>query len=142
MVQKILSEVRAFLLIAGFCMVCTGAQADGPSFEPFWAKFKTAVASKNATEVAVNSRFPIEMPYGMDPIVDAKDLQARYSELFDGESDASVCFSSEAPEPRDGHYEIACGLKDGDDEAGKPIVYLFELVKGAWKFVGLDNANE
>ena len=119
-----------------------GSAADGAPFEPFWAKFKSAVAAKNVSLVAANSQFPVQMPYGATPIADAKDLEARFTEVFDGDADAVTCFGGEAPEQRDGRYEVACGMKDGDEEAGKPNVYSFELVKGVWKFAGFDNANE
>ena len=134
--------LRIHLAIVALASAGLAAAAERPAFDAFWLKFKAAVGAKSSAQVASLSRFPIEMPYGVKAVADAKALGMRFSEVFDGEADAAACFSQETPSPQDKRYEIACGFKGGGDKGDKPIVYSFEFVKGAWKFVGLDNVNE
>lgn len=111
-------------------------------FDPFWAAFQQAVTSDAFQDIAERSRFPIEMPYGASPVTDGKDLRTRFGDVFDGEADAAACFAKEPPQAIEARYEVACPPKGGDEAAGKPIIYRFEWVDGAWKFTGIDNINE
>jgi hypothetical protein len=113
-------------------------------FKTFWQKFKTAVEKKDKNAVVEMSRFPVSMPYGAASVKTKAALAKRFAEIFDGEANAEKCFATEKPAKASAKkYEIACGFKkDATGEAGKPIVYSFELTKTGWKFVGLDNINE
>jgi hypothetical protein len=114
------------------------------NFNNFWTKLKTAVRAKDKTAVAGLTKFPLSMPYGQASVKSKAQLSARYSEIFDGEADAVKCFVAEKPQLESkSRYFVSCGFKnDKSGEAGKPIVYSFELTKTGWRFTGLDNINE
>jgi hypothetical protein len=68
----------------------------------------------------------------------------RYSEIFKGEANAAQCFAKVEPQKESARrYEIYCPFKGTpNDMENAPIRFMFELTKGDWKFVGLDNINE
>lgn len=111
------------------------------SAENFWHRFKSAVASGDKRAVAMMTRFPLGMSYGVPSVRNRAALARRYSEVFSQQADAVKCFETAKPEteaakPR--QFTIAC-----PDAAGNLVViYHFERGPKGWKFVALDNINE
>jgi len=94
--------------------------------------------------VAEMTKFPLSMPYEVKAVKNKEALLRRYNEIFKGEANAAQCFRSGEPRKESaGHYEIYCPFKETPkDKENAPIRFLFELTKGGWRFVGLDNINE
>jgi hypothetical protein len=117
------------------------AQTD---FSTFWKKFRSAVIAGDKATVAEMTKFPLSMPYLLKAVKNKEDLLRRYNEIFKGEANAARCFATGEPQKESaGHYEIYCPFKETpDDRENAPIRFEFELTKGGWKFVGLDNVNE
>jgi hypothetical protein len=94
--------------------------------------------------VAGITKFPLSMPYGVKAVKNKEDFLRRYNEIFKGEANAAQCFGSAEPHKEsDRQYEIYCPFKETpDDRENAPIRFIFELTKGGWRFVGLDNVNE
>ena len=116
----------------------------GSDFSAFWQKFKSAVIAGDKAMVAEMTKFPLSMPYGVKAVKNKEDFPRRYNEIFKGEANAAQCFATGEPRKESaGHYEIYCPFKDTpNDWENAPIRFIFELTKGGWKFVGLDNINE
>ena len=113
-------------------------------FSTFWKKFRSAVIAGDKATVAEMTKFPLSMPYLVKAVKNKEDFLRRYNEIFKGEANAAQCFRSAEPhkEP-DQRYEIYCPFKETpDDRENAPIRFEFELTKGGWRFVGLDNINE
>ena len=151
---KALSEHNSFLpirLIRGqtwlvgvlILLLCPNAFAQ-TDFSTFWKKFRTAVIAGEKATVADMTKFPLSMPYDVKAVKNKEDFLRRYSEIFKGEANAAQCFGSAEPhEESDRRYEIYCPFKETpEDKENAPIRFIFELTKGGWKFVGLDNINE
>ena len=151
---KALSEHNSFLpirLIRGqtwlvgvlILLLCPNAFAQ-TDFSTFWKKFRTAVIAGEKATVADMTKFPLSMPYEVKAVKNKEDFLRRYSEIFKGEANAAQCFGSAEPyEESDRRYEIYCPFKETpEDKENAPIRFIFELTKGGWKFVGLDNINE
>ena len=117
------------------------AQTD---FSTFWKKFKSAVIAGEKATVTEMTKFPLSMPYGVKAVRDKEDFLRRYNEIFKVEANAAQCFASAEPRKEsDRRYEIYCPFKETpDDRENAPIRFEFELTKGGWRFVGLDNINE
>src|SRR5882762_324286 len=113
-------------------------------FAAFWQKFKSAVIAGDKATIAEMTKFPRSMPYEVKAVKNKEDFSRRYNEIFKGEANAAQCFASAKPHKESaGHYEIYCPFKDTpNDWENAPIRFEFELTKGAWKFVGLNNINE
>jgi hypothetical protein len=113
-------------------------------FSAFWKKFKGAVIAGDKTAVADMTKFPLSMPYGVKAAKNKENFLRRYDEIFKGEANAAQCFGSIEPRKESGRqYDIYCPFKETpDDKENAPIRFIFELTKGGWKFVGLDNINE
>jgi hypothetical protein len=113
-------------------------------FPAFWKKFKSAVIAGDKAAVAEMTKFPLSMPYGVKAVKNKEGFSRRYNEIFKGEANAAQCFRSAEPNKEsDRRYEIYCPFKETpDDKENAPIRFIFELTKGSWKFVGLDNVNE
>jgi hypothetical protein len=135
------SKFIVFLIVAAFAFnLQVQAQTD---FNAFWTKFKNAVKAKDKTAVAALTKFPLSMPYGQAAVKNKAQLATRFDNIFNGEASAAKCFSAEKPvKDTASRYIVACGFKNDNGDAGKPIVYSFEKTKTGWKFVGLDNINE
>ena len=109
--------------------------------EEFWTKFKTAVIKKDKATVASLSKYPIGMPYGFRSIRNRAQLLSRYSEVFNHEGDAAVCFKTARPEgdaAKPKEFSVACPNGAGD----LVVIYSFVLTPSGWRFRGLDNLNE
>ena len=117
------------------------AQTD---FSAFWKKFKSAVIAGDKAAVAEMTKFPLSMGYEMKVVKNKENFSRRYNEIFKGEANAGQCFKSAEPRKEStGRYEIYCPFKDTPrDWENAPIRFIFELTKGGWRFVGLDNINE
>ena len=117
------------------------AEAD---FSAFWKGFKSAVVAGDKVKVAEMTKFPLSMPYGVKAVKDKEGFMRRYDEIFKGEANAAQCFRGAEPNKQsDRQYEIYCPFKETpDDKENAPIRFIFELTKGGWRFVGLDNINE
>ena len=137
--------IRAQTWLAGVLILLSFPNAFAESdFSAFWKKFKSAVTASDKTTVAEMTKFPLSMPYGVKAVKNKEDFLRRYNEIFKGEANAAQCFRSAEPHKEsDRRYEIYCPFKETpDDRENAPIRFVFELTKGSWRFVGLDNINE
>ena len=130
----------AMLLILSLCP-SSFAQTD---FSTFWQKFKSAVIAGDKAAVAEMTKFPVSMSYLEKPVKNKEDFLRRYNEIFKGEANAPQCFGSVKPQKESAkQYKVYCPFKETpDDWENAPICFIFELTKGGWRFVGLDNINE
>jgi hypothetical protein len=128
--MKTLTTLSLLLLLTG---------AD--SAETFFQSFKTAVSKHDVETIARLSKFPIGMSYGIPAIKTKVQLNKRYRQLFNEQTDAAACFSKakiEMDPENPKRFSVAC-----PDAAGNEVViYHFEQTKMGWKFTGLDNLNE
>jgi hypothetical protein len=128
--MKTLTTLSLLLLLTG---------AD--TFDTFWQDFRSAVSKHDVETIARLSKFPIGMSYGIPTIKTKAQLNKRYRQLFNEQSDAVKCFEKAKPEvdadnPK--HFSVAC-----PDAAGNEVViYHFQQTRTGWKFTGLDNINE
>jgi hypothetical protein len=137
--------IRAQTGLAGVLILLSFSNALAESdFLAFWKKFKAAVAAGDKAAAAETTKFPLSMPYGVKAVKNKEDFLHRYNEIFKGEANAAQCFRSVEPHKEsDRRYEIYCPLKETpNDMENAPIRFVFELTKGGWRFVGLDNVNE
>ena len=113
-------------------------------FPAFWQKFKSAVIAGDKAAVAEMTKFPLSMPYGVKAVKNKENFLRRYDEIFKGEANAAQCFrSAKSQKESDRRYDIYCPFKETpNDLENAPIRFMFELTKGGWRFVGLDNINE
>src|SRR6478672_4545766 len=113
-------------------------------FSTFLGKFKSAVIAGDKAAVAEMTKFPLSMPYEVKTVKNKEGFLRRYDEIFKGEANAAQCFQGVEPHKEsDRQYDIYCPFKDTPkDLENAPIRFIFELTKGGWKFVGLDNVNE
>ena len=138
-------QIRGQTWLAGVLILLLFPNAFAESdFPAFWKKFKTAVATGDKATVAEMTTFPLSMPYLQKAVKNRADFLRRYNEIFKGEANAAQCFGSAKPHKEsDRRYDIYCPFKGTpNDWENAPILFIFELTKGAWKFVGLDNVNE
>lgn len=137
--------IRAQTWLAGILILLSfpSAFAQG-DFSAFWKKFKAGVISGDKAAVAEMTKFPLSMPYEVKAVKNKESFLRRYDEIFKGEADAAQCFRSAKPQKEsDGRYDVYCPFKGTpDDWENAPNRFMFELTKGGWKFVGLDNVNE
>ena len=136
-------SVRTWL--AGVLILLSFPNAFGESdFSAFWQKFKSAVIAGDKAAVAEMTKFPLSMPYEVKAVKNKEGFSRRYDEIFKGEANAAQCFKSAEPQKEsDRRYGIYCPFKDTpNDWENAPIRFIFELTKGGWRFVGLDNVNE
>jgi hypothetical protein len=117
------------------------AQADCSAF---WKKFRSAVIAGDKAKVAEMTKFPVSMPYGVKAVKNKKDFSRRYNDIFKGEANAAQCFGNAELHKESGRrYAVYCPFKETpNDWENAPIRFQFELTKGGWRFVGLDNINE
>lgn len=137
--------IRGQTWLAGILILLLFPNAFAESdFSAFWKTFKSAVTSGNKATVAEMTKFPVSMPYGINAVKNKEAFLRRYNEIFNGEANAAQCFASGKPQKESAQrYEIYCPFKDTpNDWENAPIRFIFELSKGGWKFVGLDNINE
>ena len=115
-------------------------------FSAFWKKFKSGVIAGDKAAIAEMTKFPLSMSYMVKDVKNKREFLRRYDEIFDGEANAAQCFKSAEPHKQsDREYGIYCPFKDSTPEPWEntpPIRFIFELTKGGWRFVGLDNINE
>ena len=142
--MKIIITILCIGLLIGGSLgsprLSSSPQGDGAR-EEFWTKFKTAVIKKDKATVASLSQYPIGMPYGFRSIRNRAQLLSRYSEVFNHEGDAAVCFKTARPEgdaAKPKEFSVACPNGAGD----LVVIYSFVLTPSGWRFRGLDNLNE
>jgi len=131
--------------LAGVLILLSSSNAFAQSeFSSFWKSFRSAVIAGDKTTVAEMTKFPLSMPYSVKAVKSREDFLRRYNEIFKGEANAVQCFASAKPQKQSAHnYNTYCPFKDTpNDWENAPIRFEFELTKGGWKFVGLDNINE
>lgn len=119
----------------------SSSRQDNDGFAAFWQKFKTAVISGDKATVAALSKFPIGMPYGIRSIRNQADLNKRYREVFNEQTNAAKCFAKHKPE-RDPTNQKLYSVYCPDAGGNEVVSYSFERTKLGWKFVSLDNINE
>jgi len=137
--------IRAQTCLAGVLILLSFPNAFADTdFSTFWQKFRSAVIAGDKATVAEMTKFPLSMPYLVKAVKNKEDFLRRYNEIFKGEANAAQCFGSAGPHKESGgRYEIYCPFKETpDDRHNGPIRFEFELTKGGWRFVGLDNINE
>jgi hypothetical protein len=137
--------IRAQTWLAGFLILLSFPNAfAGSDFSGFWKTFKSNVMAGDKAKVAEMTKFPLSMPYGVKAVKNKEHLFRRYNEIFKGEANAAQCFKSAEPQKEsDRQYNIYCPCRDTpNDWENAPIRFIFELTKGGWRFVGLDNINE
>jgi hypothetical protein len=137
--------IRAQTWLAGVLILLSFPNAFAESdFSAFWKEFKSAVVAGDKPKVAGMTKFPLSMPYEVKAVKNKEAFSRRYDEIFKGEANAAQCFKSAKPRKESaGHYEIYCPFKGTpNDWENAPIRFMFELTKGGWTFVGLDNVNE
>jgi hypothetical protein len=108
----------AALLIAMFfyCAVSGFAETD---FNPFWLKFKVAVAKKDKAAVASMTKLPYMLE---SKPLDKAQFIAKYDEIFPR---ATVnCFTKAKPTLEHGNCFVFCYEQ----------IYCFSKEKGQWKF--------
>lgn len=131
----------SLLLVLVSSSLAAGPIQDKDSVETFWQSFKAAVGKRDVDTVARLSKFPIGMSYGISTIKTKAQLNKRYPQVFNEQTDAVACFAKAKPEldqetPK--QFTVAC-----PDAAGNEVViYHFQLTRTGWKFTGLDNLNE
>jgi len=131
--------------LAGILILLSFSNAFAESdFSAFWKKFKAAVAAGDKATAAEMTKFPLSMPYEVKAVKNKESFLRRYDEIFKGEANAAQCFRTIEPNKEsERRYEIYCPFKETpEDKENAPIRFIFELTKGGWKFVGLDNINE
>ena len=141
----IIRTARAQLWLAGVWILLSFPTAFAESdFSSFWKTFKAAVIAGNKATVAEMTKFPLSMPYEVKAVKNKEEFSHRYGEIFKGEANAAQCFGKAEPHKQsDRQYDIYCPFKGTpNDWENAPIRFIFELTKGGWKFVGLDNINE
>jgi len=137
--------IRGHAWLAGVLILLsfsnTFAQTD---FSAFWKKFKSAVVAGDKAAVTEMTKFPVSMPYGVKGVKNKENFSRRYDEIFKDEANAAQCFAKAEPRKESAkRYEIYCPFKDTpNDMENAPSRFMFELTKGGWRFVGLDNINE
>ena len=128
-------------IMTGLCL-CAALPAAGQkarpqnaaAFNAFWAKFQRAVAGDDRETVAALTKFPLTMPYGVRPIRTKAQLLKDYAKIFDAET--KRCLAAARPErenDKSTRFNVFCG---------EAMLYQFDLVGGAYKFVAVDNINE
>lgn len=131
------------LLMSGTVLALSGSTftTRDDSFQAFWQRFKSAVVSGDKKTVAGLSRFPIGMSYGIRSIKNSVDLNRRYRDVFNNQTDAAKCFSTKEPvADTDNVKRFTVGCPDA--AGNEVVIYEFERTKMGWKFVQLDNINE
>jgi hypothetical protein len=137
--------VRVQTWLAGVLILLSFSNAFAQTdFSTFWKKFRSAVIAGDKATVAEMTKFPLSMGYEMEVVKNKENFSRRYNEIFKGEANAAQCFGSAEPHKEsDRRYEIYCPFKETpEDKENAPIRFEFELTKGGWRFVGLDNINE
>ena len=137
--------IPAHTWLAGLLILLSFSNAFAESdFSAFWKKFKSAVVAGDKAAVAEMTKVPLSMSYGVKAVKNKESFLRRYGEIFNGEANAAKCFAKAEPQKEsDGQYDIYCPFKETpNDMENAPIRFIFELTKGGWRFVGLDNINE
>ena len=141
----LIPTIRVQLWLAGALILLVFPNAFAESdFSAFWKKFKSAVIAGDKAAVVEMTKFPVSMSYGVKAIKNKENFLRRYDEIFKGEANAAQCFTKAQPRKESGQrYEIYCPFKQTpNDMENAPIRFMFEMTKGGWRFVGLDNVNE
>ena len=136
--------MKTLLLIAATCLcLCATSPAREqqqttpprpPAFADFWPKFQSAVAKNDREAVAALVKFPLTMPYGVPAIKTKAQFNQRYAKIFDAAT--RKCFAAAHPERENNkstRYNVFCG---------EAMLYMFDVVGGAYKLVAVDNVNE
>ena len=135
--MKTITSLTLILLLA----TASFAAQTPPSFEGFWQSFKTAVSKRDVETIARLSKFPIEMSYGIRAVKTKAQLNRRFRQIFNEQTNAAACFEKAKPEVNADNpklYSVAC-----PDAAGNEVViYHFAQTRTGWRFTGLDNLNE
>jgi aminopeptidase N len=137
--------ISAQTWLAGILILLSFSNAFAESdFSAFWKTLKSAVIAGDKAKVAEMTQFPLSMPYEVKAVKNKENFLRRYDEIFKGEANAAQCFRSAEPQKEsDRRYDIYCPFKETpNDMENAPIRFTFELTKGGWRFVGLDNVNE
>ena len=142
MTKKTVTASLVLLMVVLLLPMTTKSVQGDPSIETFWARFKAAVIKGDKAAVAQMSKFPIEMQYRVRSVRTVAQLNKRYREVFNGETNAAKCFAEAKPDidpQKPKWFTVGCRINNTGDVA---IVYGFVKTKTGWKFTSLDNINE
>jgi len=142
MIRKTVRASLLLLMVVFLLPTTTRSFQGDPSIQTFWLKFKAAVIKGDKAAVAQMSKFPIEMQYRVRSVRTVAQLNKRYREVFNGETNAAKCFAEAKPDvdPQNPKwFTVGCRINNTGDVA---IVYGFVKTKTGWKFTSLDNINE
>ena len=117
--MKLLIATALTLLVA--MTPIKGAGIKDESFAPFWAQFKTAVASKNKEAIAAMTKFPFE--YLSDRLTKA-DFMKKCDAIFSVK--VQRCLPNAKPVKADDRdsYSVFCGS----------TIFVFEKGTGGYQF--------
>ena len=117
--MKLLIATALTLLVA--MTPIKGAGIKDESFAPFWAQFKTAVASKNKEAIAAMTKFPFE--YLSDSLTKA-DFMKKCDAIFSAK--VQRCLRDAKPVKADDRdsYSVFCGQ----------TIFVFEKGNGGYQF--------
>jgi hypothetical protein len=122
------------LAVAPFAHAQKTAPQSAPAFDAFWKNFQSAVARYDKAAIAAVTKFPLSMPYGVPSVKTRAQFLQRYAKIFDAAT--RKCFATARPERennKSARWNVLCG---------DAMLYEFDLVGGAYKFVAVDNINE
>lgn len=137
-------KIRLTIYLSFILLAASVNVAAQTNFESFWENFKAAIAKGDKNAVAGMSKFPLNMPYGVDSVKNKAAFLKRYKEIFDGDVNAAKSFPKAKPFKENAKsYSVYCPFKTTpEDFENAPNNYYFVLTKTGWKFAGLDNINE
>jgi hypothetical protein len=123
------------LLLLGTVLVPAGGSSaqNHDDFLLFWRKFKTAVIKGDRKSVARLTKFPVSVAEGVPYIQNSAELNRRFGELFNQQTDAARCFASKQPEvdtENSSIYRVVC-----PNQADNFVAYEFEQTKRGWQFI-------
>src|SRR3954468_14978770 len=104
--MQLLIATALTLLVAMTPTKAAGVNEDAKSFAPFWAQFKTAVASKNKEAIAAKTKFPFV--YRGDSLTKANFMK-KCDAIFSAQ--VQRCFRDAKPVKHDApnSYSVFCG---------------------------------
>jgi hypothetical protein len=123
------------LLLAGTAL-STGKRVGSRSddgFPAFWIRFKTAVIAGDKKAVAELSKFPIGVAEGVPDIHASAELNRRFDDLFNKQTNAAQCFATKEPTKdteSQNRFTVVCPNK-----LDNFVVYEFENTKHGWRFI-------
>ena len=119
--MKLLLATALALVVAITPIKGAGSKEDAKSFAPFWAQFKTAVASQNKESIVAMTKFPFV--YGGSSMTKS-DFMKKCDAIFSVK--VQRCFRDAKPVKHDDRdsYSVFCGQ----------TIFVFEKGSGGYQF--------